>query len=142
MKKTDASTSSYVDQDGDKKPKKSEPLVITFGSKAGHKWAHYNKGPDCIYINDRCPSRVHLAVGCRYVFDVRKQRGTRHRFMLTESSVGGPDAKPLSGCFTPTAEGIVDFVVTNDTPSTFYYQCQDSGMMGGLIMIKKKKLTV
>jgi len=125
--------------DGTNQPKmkRSKPMKITFGSKYGSRNAAHIKGQDCIYVNGKCCPKIYLTVGSTYIFDVEKQTKTNYKFMLTESSVGGPMATPLANSFVPTAQGTVMYTPSMNDPSVIYYQCQNYEMMGGLIMIRK-----
>jgi hypothetical protein len=78
---------------------------------------------------------IKVHVGDNLCFLVKQYSAGAHQFFITDSSVGGPQAKPLMGSPLPISSGKMCYHITADTPKQFYYGLQDMQNMGGMIEV-------
>ncbi|MEO6068779.1 MAG: hypothetical protein ABIQ41_12465 [Gemmatimonadales bacterium] len=118
---------------------RGKKFVITYGPKAGHPWAEYNKGDNqSIHINGKNGPVLHLYRDCTYFFCVEQKHcesGDVHQFVLTNKPDGGKGSKIIPGGFEPVSKGCVSLKVTKSTPRYFYYQDADHSYEGGLVIV-------
>jgi hypothetical protein len=114
---------------------KSVPIVISMGSKKGHKFEQ-NITIDQAYHIERNPGRtLKLRRGRLYKLTFKGKKDGSFKLMFTDSPLGGPTAKPLKG--TPIIDIGTDqeFSFPTDTPQVIYYQDVKYQFIGGMIII-------
>ncbi len=113
---------------------KTKKFVISFNSKNGHPWAHYNKGQKSIYINGKNGPVIHLYKGYTYIFCVEENK-EGHSFILTDLPNGGPSSRPLLNAFEPVSKGCVKFLVNDAIPRYLFYHDTKNEYAGGLVIV-------
>lgn len=128
--------SSESESESHKSSGRGKKFIVSFGSKGGHAWEEYNhKSNESIHINGKNGPVLHLYRGCVYFFCIEKCSNSGHEFVLTNSPVGGKNAKSIVGGFEPISEGCVGFKVTKSTPRYFFYQDTQHKYLGGLVIV-------
>lgn len=108
----------------------AEAIAVTVGLKPPtHPF--FNEGSKyCYFLNELPGVTLTLTPGAEYIFDINTPG---HPFYFTLSEQGGSEDKdPLPG-FDPTEKGTVSFVMPDDYPPDFYYQCKIHAYMGGKV---------
>lgn len=84
----------------------------------------------CFYIDNIPGKQLYLEPNKKYYFNINTND---HPFYFTTSQNGGPSDKNILPDFSPTENGIMEFIVPLSYPSLFYYQCKNHPYMGDLV---------
>jgi hypothetical protein len=129
---------------------KSTRYVVTVVSKRvrdnerPHPWEKRINSEVCFAVNGVRGKTLFLRRGNTYYFEIKQKsdnkNGAQHLYFTTDPMGGGKsgayDPTPMEGSPEPTANGVVCYKVTSNTPKLFYYQSRSSPMLGGTIVVK------
>ena len=102
--------------------------------KPDHPW--YNQGSKLAYtFNGEEGKTLNLVRGKRYTFNINTPG---HPFYFTTDSRGGNGDYQSLMNKDAIDNGIITFDVTDDLPTSFYYQCQRHPKMGGKVNIVER----
>ena len=121
---------------------KGKKFIVSFKEKDGHPWTDYNNKYESIHINGKNGPVLHLYRDSVYFFcveqDLVEGEDAKHAFILTNSPIGGHNAKMIKGGFAPVSKGCVCFKVDEQTPRYFFYQDYKNESAGGTILVHDK----
>mgnify|MGYP005988874201 CR=1 FL=1 len=106
-------------------------LTVTFGSAAGATLEKYACA-GVLFINGKQAPRLHLKKGQTYLMKVDDLPAAAGKFIITDSPVGGADAKVIASAMSGST---LMFSVTKDMPKHCYYQLSGMEFAGGLMLI-------
>jgi hypothetical protein len=119
-------------------------FVFTIEDKTGHPWESRIKKQTALAVNNLKGRTLLVVRNKRYFFtfiphnehlDVKPDDKDNYELFFTTDPIGS-SAKPMSGTPKPIKEfKTVSFMIGNDFPKVFYYQCMNHEFVGGLVLV-------